>query len=74
MARLRFGTLLAAGAIIVAACGGSPATSAPASDAPPASAEPGASSSPSEPAAGEPKDGGRWSSPSPATSSAPTRP
>jgi peptide/nickel transport system substrate-binding protein len=58
MARLRIGTLLAAGAIIVAACGGSTATSAPASDAPPASAEPGASSSPSEAAAGEPKDGG----------------
>ena len=57
MARLRFGTLLAAGAIIVAACGGSTATSAPASEAP-ASAEPGASSAPSEPAAGEPKDGG----------------
>src|SRR5215204_6427559 len=34
MARLRIGTLLAAGAIIVAACGGSTATSAPASDAP----------------------------------------
>jgi peptide/nickel transport system substrate-binding protein len=57
MARLRFGTLLAAGAIIVAACGGSTATIAPASEAP-ASAEPGASSAPSEPAAGEPKDGG----------------
>ena len=57
MARLRFGTLLAAGAIIVAACGGSTATSAPVSEAP-ASAEPGASSAPSEPAAGEPKDGG----------------
>jgi hypothetical protein len=31
MARLRIGTLLAAGAIIVAACGGSTATNAPAS-------------------------------------------
>ena len=58
MARLRFGTLLAAGAIIVAACGGSTPTSAPASaEQPPAvSAEPGASSSPS--AAAEPKTGG----------------
>ena len=57
MARLRFGTLLAAGAIIVAACGGSTATSAPASEAP-ASAAPGASSAPSASAAGAPKDGG----------------
>jgi peptide/nickel transport system substrate-binding protein len=58
MARLRFGTLLAAGAIIVAACGGSTPTSAPASaEQPPAvSAEPGASSSPST--AAEPKTGG----------------
>src|SRR5690242_16840780 len=58
MARLRIGTLLAAGAILVAACGGSTATSAPASQAP-ASAEPGQSAAPSESAAaGTPKDGG----------------
>jgi peptide/nickel transport system substrate-binding protein len=57
MARLRFGTLLAAGAIIVAACGGSTATSAPASTG--ASAEPGTSTAPSaSAAAGEPKAGG----------------
>lgn len=57
MARLRFGTLLAAGAIIVAACGGSTATSAPASQG--ASAEPGTSTAPSgSAAAGEPKAGG----------------
>jgi peptide/nickel transport system substrate-binding protein len=56
MARLRFGTLLAAGAIIVAACGGSTATSAPASQA---SAEPGQSAEASPSAdAGAPKDGG----------------
>jgi peptide/nickel transport system substrate-binding protein len=58
MARLRFGTLLAAGAIIVAACGGSTATSAPGSQAP-ASAEPGQSAEASPSAdAGAPKDGG----------------
>src|SRR5829696_8486629 len=57
MARLRFGTLLAAGAIIVAACGGSTATTAPASQG--ASAEPGTSTAPSgSAAAGEPKAGG----------------
>jgi peptide/nickel transport system substrate-binding protein len=57
MARLRFGTQLAAGAIIVAACGGSTATSAPASTG--ASAEPGTSTAPSgSAAAGEPKAGG----------------
>jgi peptide/nickel transport system substrate-binding protein len=59
MARLRFGTLLAAGAIIVAACGGSPATSAPGSQAPATSTEPGTSTAPSDSAAaGQPKDGG----------------
>ena len=58
MARLRIGTLLAAGAIIVAACGGSTATTCACITQAPASAEPGASSAPSEPAAGEPKDGG----------------
>jgi peptide/nickel transport system substrate-binding protein len=57
MARLRIGTLLAAGALIVAACGGSTATNAPASQAP-ASAEPGSSASASAPAAGEIKEGG----------------
>src|SRR3954447_26927531 len=58
MARLRFGTLLAAGAIFVAACGGSTATSAPASQAA-TSAEPGQSTAPSASAdAGAPKDGG----------------
>ena len=56
MARVRIGTLLAAGAIIVAACGGSPATNAPASGG--ASAEPGASTAPSTPAEGEVKEGG----------------
>ena len=56
MARLRIGTLLAAGAIIVAACGGSTATNAPASQAP-ASAEPGASES-AAPAEGAIKEGG----------------
>jgi peptide/nickel transport system substrate-binding protein len=57
MARLRIGTLLAAGAIIVAACGGSTATNAPASQAP-ASAEPGSSESASAPAEGAIKEGG----------------
>ena len=55
MARLRIGTLLAAGAIIVAACGGSTATTAPTSGTP-ASAEPGTSAEPS--AAGGVKEGG----------------
>ena len=53
MARLRFGALLAAGAIAIAACGGSTATQAPATGAP-ASAEPGAST----PAEGGIKPGG----------------
>ncbi len=57
MARLRIGTLLAAGAIIVAACGGSTATNAPASQGT-ASAEPGSSVAPSTPAEGAIKDGG----------------
>jgi peptide/nickel transport system substrate-binding protein len=53
MARVRFGALLAAAAIAIAACGGSTATQAPATEAP-TSAEPGAST----PAEGEVKQGG----------------
>ncbi len=55
MARVRIGTLLAAGAIIVAACGGSTATNAPTSGTP-ASAAPGTSAAPS--AEGGIKEGG----------------
>ena len=53
MARVRFGALLAAAAIAIAACGGSTATQAPATEAP-TSAEPGAST----PTEGEVKQGG----------------
>ena len=56
MARLRFGALLAAGAIAFAACGGSTAT--PGTTTAPESAAPGTSTAPSAPAAGTPKDGG----------------
>lgn len=61
MSRVRIGALIATAAIVVAACGGSTATTAPASAAPPASVEPGATAAPATeapPAAGEPKDGG----------------
>ena len=61
MSRLRIGALVAAGAILVAACGGSTATTAPASQAPasqaPASEAP-ASEAP-EPAGGGNAQGGR---------------
>ena len=63
MSRIRFGALFASAAILVAACGGSSATTAPESQGP-ASAAPAtdvpASGAPSEsaPAAGTPKEGG----------------
>jgi peptide/nickel transport system substrate-binding protein len=64
MSRVRIGALIATAAIVVAACGGSTATTAPATAAP-ASAEPGATAAPASeapasesPAAGVPKAGG----------------
>ncbi len=46
MSRVRIGALIATAAIVVAACGGTTATTAPASEAPPASVEPGATAAP----------------------------
>src|SRR5512139_3169735 len=59
MSRIRIGALIATAAIVVAACGGSTATTAPATEAP-ASAAPGESTAPASqaPAEGEPKAGG----------------
>ena len=60
MSRVRIGALIATAAIVVAACGGSTATTAPASAAPPASAEPGATTAPATeaPRRGGIKEGG----------------
>jgi peptide/nickel transport system substrate-binding protein len=60
MTRVRIGALIATAAIVVAACGGTTATTAPESAAPPASVEPGATTAPATeaPAVGEPKAGG----------------
>ncbi len=62
MSRIRIGALIAAATIVVAACGGSTATTAPAAtDAPAATEAPAATDAPAvteAPAAGEPKAGG----------------
>jgi peptide/nickel transport system substrate-binding protein len=60
MSRIRIGALVAAAAVMFAACGGTTTTQAPASEAPPASVEPGQSAAPETPAAGTPKEGGTF--------------
>jgi ABC-type transport system substrate-binding protein len=63
MSRTRFGAMLAAGIVAVAACGPAASPSAPPASQPPASSAPGTSTAPSTapsatPAAGQPKEGG----------------